>query len=81
MRKRGPGWALAYTDGLWGIEREDAEATKWTLKGALQRDLLALSGMPRLYGEGIGVPKDNVRAYMWAEILRDATPELRRKEG
>jgi TPR repeat protein len=51
-----------------GVTMDLSEAAKWIRKAADQGHKGAFSEMGSLYWEGLGVPGNDVLAYMWWEI-------------
>ncbi len=69
------GFALAeYNVGLACITRfpippqDKAEEVKWHRKAAEQGESMAQSSLAIAYNMGKGVPKDNIQAYVWANL-------------
>ena len=56
-----------YMDGQ-GVTQDPAEALKWLESAAAQGLLDAQFALGNIFAGGSGMPKDNVRAYMWYDI-------------
>jgi hypothetical protein len=56
-----------YGDGR-GASENYAEAAKWFRRGAEPNNISSLYSLGFYYFYGMGVPKDEVRAYMWLSL-------------
>jgi TPR repeat protein len=56
------------TDMEQGESRDDATAAKFFLKDAERGDAAAQLNLAMLLADGAGVAKDEVSAFMWAEL-------------
>ena len=55
-----------FTLGVTALNRRDYEnAMTWFLKAAAQSNTAAQDKIGLMYRDGLGVPQDNVQAYMW----------------
>ena len=53
-----------------GVPVNYAEAVKWYRKAAEQGYAMAQVNLGLMYAEGLGVPEDYVRAFMWSAVAR-----------
>jgi hypothetical protein len=60
--------ASLYEYGVNGVTRDLAEAAKWRKLAASEGDGNSQAALGQDYAEGDGVPKDNIRAYMWLSV-------------
>ena len=59
----------AFIDGSWGTtEKDHAEGARWILAAAMQGGLRAQLLACKIHYEGIGVKKDPVKSYAWANV-------------
>jgi uncharacterized protein len=55
-----------FTLGVMALNRRDYEnAMEWLLKAAAQANHAAQDKIGLMYRDGLGVPQDNIQAYMW----------------
>ncbi len=59
---------LMCLDGNQGVAKDEAEAARWFRKASEHGHAKARFNLGRLYLNGLGVPKDNVEAYVWLTL-------------
>ena len=57
-----------YEYGLNGMTKDENEAAKWRKMAAMLGDGGSQEALGEKYADGEGVPKDNVRAYVWLSL-------------
>jgi len=60
--------ASLYEYGLNGMTKDENEAAKWRKVAATLGDGNSQEALGEKYADGEGVPKDNVRAYVWLSL-------------
>jgi len=60
---------LAYADGLGGVPVDDEEAARWWRMAAEQGNADAQAGLFMAYRYGLGVPRNDVLALKWLNLL------------
>ena len=53
-----------------GVPEDDAEAVKWYRKAAKQCLVIAQFNLGIMYGNGEGIPVNNIKAYMWSSFAK-----------
>ena len=53
-----------------GVPEDDAEAVKWYRKAAEQGLVIAQFNLGIMYGNGEGIPVNNIKAYMWSSLAK-----------
>ena len=53
-----------------GVPEDDAEAVKWYRKAAKQGLVIAQFNLGIMYGNGEGIPVNNIKAYMWSSLAK-----------
>jgi TPR repeat protein len=61
-------FALGWTYVFGQMPHDYAEAVRWLRKAAERDDMLSQFTLGVMYPSGIGVPKDDVLAYMWMNL-------------
>lgn len=67
--------ARFYQNGLGGLRKDPKKALDLFNKAAGRSDPVAMLELARMYREGSGVPKDNVRALQWYGLAYNALQE------
>ena len=61
-----------YFMGYGGVSRNIKIAAKWYHKAALGGDAWAQLNLAMMYAEGMGMPKNYVKAYAWLTIINNS---------
>lgn len=53
---------------IYSTEKDYKQALRWYVRAAEHGDISAKYNLGRMYGLGLGVPQDHVRAHMWFNL-------------
>jgi len=59
---------VIYRSGEEGVPLDDKTAVKWYMIAAEQGHAVSQLGLGVMYAEGLGVPQNDIKAYMWLNI-------------
>lgn len=65
-----------YMFGKCGVVADKSMASSWYTKAAEHRHISSMVTLSSLYNQGMGVPKDKVRAIAWSELARMNAPSV-----
>jgi TPR repeat protein len=60
---------IMYRQGSSLVPKNEAKAAEWFLKAAVRGNSLAQSNLARMYAEGRGVSKDDIRGLAWHYVV------------
>lgn len=73
---------VLYATGDSGLEQDYSEAAKWYREAADKGNPHAQNSLGSMYAQGMGVPQDNVQAYVWYNLAAEgiAASETERRK-
>jgi TPR repeat protein len=69
------------TSGFLGFGSGPGDCFSWTLKAAEKGDILAMANLSYLYRDGVGTPRDPLRAVSWAHKAATMNPPSPRAQN